>query len=465
MKSLFLRVFLWFWLVMAVVVGLLVVLSPAWTRVRPAFARWEQHGFGRLANEAEMAGRVFADEGPERLREAIGRFDRFHRGALYLLERDGREVYGQEVPGIIAELAERAVAGGRPEFERDGMQLMVARPVTDSAGIEHVLVIVRGPMGRGGGPGPRPPRPIELLEPRVLLPLLALIVAVVGVLSFWLARYLASPVRSLRAATNRLSSGDLSARVGAPAARRRDEIGDLARDFDTMAERVEALVGSQRQLLRDVSHELRSPLARLEVALELARQRAGEEAAGQLERIGRESERLNELIEQLLILARLESGTVEPEFETVELRSLLEGLAEDAGFEAASHDCSVRLQAESPVEVGGSRSLLRSALENVIRNAVGYSGSGTEVEIDLGKEGREAVIRIRDRGPGVPEGEEERLFEPFYRVAEARERATGGTGLGLAIARRALRLHGGEVTARNHSEGGLEVTVRIPRPA
>ena len=255
MKSLFLRIFLWFWVAMAVVVGLLVVLSPTWTRVRPAFARWERHSSARLAHEAETAGQLLKEAGPEGVRAVFRWLGMPPTGSIYLIDLRGEDVFGQELPDVVRDLSERAVAAGQSELQRDGRTFMIARPVTDAAGTPYVVAIVRGPKGRGHGSSP--PRPMEILEPRALVPQLGLIVLVVGGLCYWLARYLSRPVAALRAATRRLTSGDLSARVGGVVGRRRDEIGDLSRDFDAMAERLEALIGSQRRLLRDVSHELR----------------------------------------------------------------------------------------------------------------------------------------------------------------------------------------------------------------
>jgi two-component system sensor histidine kinase CpxA len=233
-----------------------------------------------------------------------------------------------------------------------------------------------------------------------------------------------------------------------------------------MADRLETLIGSQRRFLRDASHELRSPLARLEVALELARGRAGSELAEPLERIGRESSRLNSLIGQLLELERLASGS--PSLDTVDLdvAEILKEIARDAGFEAEARGCGVSLEVAARPRVEGSAELLRSAIENVVRNAVGHTHEGSEVEVAVGEEtdkGRStAVITVRDHGPGVAVEELPRLFEPFYRVADARERRTGGVGLGLAITERAIRLHDGEIDAANHPDGGLLVTIRLP---
>lgn len=463
MKSLFLRVFLWFWMAMAIVVGLLVVLSPTWTRVRPAFAHWEQRAFARLTHEAETASELLKQAGPEAVQSVFSWLGIPPTASIYLIDSDGMNVFGEPVPERVAELAEQAAAGGQSELLRDGRTFMIARPVSDRLGRRYVVAIVRGP----GLQAPKgPPRPIEILEPRALLPLLAVIVLVVGGLSYWMARYLSRPVAALRTATRRLTGGDLTVRVGEPVSRRRDEIGDLARDFDAMAERVESLIGSQRRLLRDVSHELRSPLARLEVALELARQRAGGDAQPPLDRIEREAARLEEMIEQLLMLERMESEGGGPERLLLDIPSLLREVSDDAEFEARTRGCTVEVAADGPATVAGSQGQLRSAVENVIRNAVSYTAESTRVDVGhrvVDVDGKPCVeIRVRDRGPGVPEEDLERVFEPFYRVADDRDRRSGGTGLGLAITKRAIEIHGGTVVARNHPDAGLEITIRLP---
>jgi two-component system sensor histidine kinase CpxA len=299
------------------------------------------------------------------------------------------------------------------------------------------------------------------MEPRALALRLGVLILVVGGLSFWLARNLTSPMGPLRSATRRLSRGDLSARVEGNVGRRRDEIGELARDFDAMAERIEALVGSQQRLLRDVSHELRSPLARLVVALELARSRAGDGATKSLDRIEREAGRLDELIGQLLLLERLEAGAVEGDMVSLDLVGLIAEVAADAGFEAAADGTEVRFEVTDGPSVSCRPELLRSAFDNVIRNAVHHTEPGSVVDVTLATDDGGVTVEIRDHGPGVSEADLERIFEPFYRVEEARDRASGGVGLGLAIAARAMSAHGGAIGAKNHPGGGLVVTVKL----
>jgi two-component system sensor histidine kinase CpxA len=287
-----------------------------------------------------------------------------------------------------------------------------------------------------------------------------------GLVCFILARYLTSPIVRLRAATQRLAQGDLTARAGSIGSRRRDEIAELVRDFDGMAARIENLVNAQSRLLNDISHELRSPLARLNVALGLARQRTGPEAAGTLDRMEMEAERLNELIGRLLALARLEGGDQSLQRAPVDLEHLVRNICKDADFEAQGRNCRVACKVAQNCAVLGNADLLHSAVENVVRNAMRYTREGTEVEIALerweGANGHEARILVSDHGPGVPAESLDKLFRPFYRLDDARERQTGGVGLGLAITERAVRLHGGSITASNRPGGGLDVEIRLP---
>jgi two-component system, OmpR family, sensor histidine kinase CpxA len=239
------------------------------------------------------------------------------------------------------------------------------------------------------------------------------------------------------------------------------------RDFDAMAERMESMVKAQSRLLNDISHELRSPLARLNVALGLARKRSGSESADMLERIELEANRLNELIGRILTLARLEDGEQLVPRSPVPLDDLVLNVAEDAEFEAQARHCHVRsMVPEGEWGVRGNASLLHSAIENVVRNAIRYTGEGTTVEIQLQRtensNGAEALVAVTDYGPGVPPDSLEKLFQPFYRLDDSRGRLTGGVGLGLAITERAVRFHGGRVAAYNRAEGGLLVEIRLP---
>jgi two-component system sensor histidine kinase CpxA len=300
------------------------------------------------------------------------------------------------------------------------------------------------------------------------MPVPGLLIAIIssGLVCYFLSWYLTKPIVRLRTATRQLAAGDLTARIGAPAGKS-DEVTGLMRDFDAMAERIETLMKAQSRLLNDISHELRSPLARLNVALGLARQRAGVESVDMLDRIELEASRLNELIGRILTLARLEDGEQRVPQTPVPLGELVANVAEDAEFEAQERRCHVHTTIpEGDWGVRGNDSLLHSAVENVVRNAIRYTPEGTTVEIELtreqGAKGIEAVLKVSDSGTGVPPDSLEKLFLPFYRLDDARGRLTGGVGLGLAITERAVRFHGGKVSAFNRTGGGLRVEIRLP---
>jgi two-component system OmpR family sensor kinase len=282
-----------------------------------------------------------------------------------------------------------------------------------------------------------------------------------------LAWYLTRPVRYLRQASQNLAEGELDTRVTPLIGRRRDEIADLGRDFDHMAARLQTSVTAQMRLLHDVSHELRSPLARLRVAIGLARQQPNKMAAA-LDRIERESERLAELVGQVLTLSRLEAGVSGAPEEYVDLTQLLDSVVEDARFEAESSGRRVSLDAAGEVIVKARAELLRRALENVIRNAVKYTAAGTTVEVCMRRrdERKSVTVSICDRGPGVPASELETVFKPFFRVDSTDTSDTGGGyGLGLAIAKRAVEAHAGRIHAENRAGGGLCIEISLPLTA
>jgi signal transduction histidine kinase len=287
-------------------------------------------------------------------------------------------------------------------------------------------------------------------------------VAVTGLICFVLTRHITSPLLELRRGADTIASGDLTARVSESVRERPDEIGQLGRDFDRMAERLESLVAGHKRLLGDVSHELRSPLSRLHVALGLTRRARAEEMPDLLDRIALEAKRLDASIGQLLTLSRIESESQVAGAAAIDLTALVHEVVTDADFEAGAQSRSVGLTAADNCVVSGSEELLRSAIENVVRNGVRFTRESTAVDVSIKRERARAVIRVRDRGPGVPDAMLSEIFLPFRRVQFPHATQNEGSGLGLAIAQRAVAAHAGTIRATNAADGGLIVDINIP---
>ncbi|MEM0955947.1 MAG: ATP-binding protein [Pseudomonadota bacterium] len=294
-----------------------------------------------------------------------------------------------------------------------------------------------------------------LMENLWLRLLLALLIS--GAISYGVSRYLTRPLKRLQLASRELAHGNLSARIDVPE-RRGDETDALARDFNSMAAQLEEKIVAQRRLLSDVSHELRSPLARMQVALALAEREPGR-STEQLARIEKETLLLDELVGQLLTTPETPTHMED----SIDLVALLRSICEDAAFEAQAAGKALLFDTRCDEAVLRSHGdLLKRALENVVRNAVRYTAEGTGVEVRLRDEEQHWVVTVSDRGPGAPEQELGQIFEPFYRVDEARKRETGGFGLGLSIAQRAVEKHRGSIRAGNREDGGLMVTLELP---
>jgi signal transduction histidine kinase len=314
----------------------------------------------------------------------------------------------------------------------------------------------RGRDGRGGPGGPR-------WQP--LTPWIPIAAAIAASLLFavLLAWYFSRPIRALRLAFEAAAGGDLAPRFGSASGKRSTELNDLGRDFDRMTARLRSLIDGQTRLLHDVSHELRSPLARLQAAIGLAHQQPDKIAAS-LERIERESVRMDKLVGELLTLSRLEAGALNAAQEEIDMAELLAQIADDARYEAASQGSTVALHGEAEAMVIGQADLLARAIENVVRNAIKHGGEGKAVQLELEPlpESRQLRIRVLDEGPGVAAADLDDIFQPFFRGSSA---GAGGHGLGLAIAKHVVEAHGGSIKAVNRTLGGLAVEIVLPLAA
>jgi two-component system sensor histidine kinase CpxA len=455
MRSIFLKIFISFWVTQALFLGLALVLAE-----RPServLTRWRSLTADAIKLYDQTAVSYLQQQQPQKATQYLQQLEHSADVQFFWFSPDGRRLFGNgSAPPALKPLVQRVSRSGQPEFLPTRASVLAAQVATGANGEHYVLV---AQILRGHGPFALRRTTEEFIVR------LGLAILVSGFVCFWLARYLTGPIVRLRTATHQLASGDLRAR--AVETSRKDEIAELVHDFNRMAERLELLLNSQKQLISDISHELRSPLARLNVALGLARQRASDDSIKALDRIELEADRLNEMIGKLLTLARMESGEPPAERSLVQIPDLLQEVVADADFEARSRGCGVNFAQVEDCTTTGNPGLLRSAFENVVRNAVRYTAPNSEVEIRLRcqpQNGSEsvAIISVRDHGPGVPDDEIKNLFRPFYRLDVARERQTGGVGLGLAIAERAIRLHQGTIGVRNAEGGGLLVEIRLP---
>ncbi|MGE3773711.1 MAG: ATP-binding protein [Gammaproteobacteria bacterium] len=487
--SLFAKFFAVFWLT-----TIAVAIAVAWSTWQLITVSREFGGDrpeGANTALVEAANAVYATRGLEGLGEWIGRLNqqRLRHGPVFIVDAKGRVLAG---PREFEHLPPPPTGGTVDAPFEAPPALRLPIPGLDGPAL-------RPPPGEALGPGPRifervrsyrldtgqddplwlarlerPPPPPGLFPvdgprgprgphaPMFGLVRMGVALLVSGLLCWLLARHLTRPIRELQAASARLAAGDFTTGLTPRTLARRDELAALARDFQSMAAQLKQLVEAQRQLLRNVSHELRSPLARLQVAAALARRRAGDVIDSEIDRIELETARLDELIGQLLALMRLEAATGQVHA-PLDLSALLDAVTRDARFEAEARGNRVEAAIERGLTLNGNAELLRSVFDNVVRNAIRHAPQGSAVQLVATRDPAlgQILVAVRDEGPGVPEAMLERIFEAFVRVDEARSADAGGSGLGLAIAKQGVRAHGGSILARNRPGGGLEIEVRL----
>ena len=433
MRSLFAKTLLWFLATTAVAIGGIIITTAA------TFNSTEPRGpMGMLLNvQVAQAKRAYETGGREALAGVLSRFQQITQIKVLFTDSNGTDLLTGTPHPELLRLPQRS--RWRVPFPFGGRPPIIARE--DSSHRYRLFLIDQR----------RNFTSFFFLQPQHLW-----IVGLVVLLCYGFAYHLTSPVRRLRSVVDCFGRGDFSAR--APASRK-DELGELARSFNEMAGRIQTLLAAERRLLLDISHELRSPLARLGVAVELAR--SGEDREHMLDRIQKEADRLNELVAELLQVTRVEADPSMQKHDPVHLDELLGDMVYDSLLEAKAKDCTLLLKAPAPAILAGDEELIRRALENVIRNAIRYAPHNTSVDVELTRSADAAFVSVRDYGPGVPTEDLTRIFDPFYRVDSDGNRASGGLGLGLAIARRSVELHKGKLSAQN-ANPGLLVTIQLP---
>lgn len=450
MRSLYWKIFLSFWLA-----TILIIITTAWV-------------IQEITQKSSIPARelVFMDSYAN---AAVATFESGHYAALqkwlehtgiprqmtlYLLSSSGEIIGSQNPPDIVkqisTDLLKRELDSGLIKFG----DIIVSHEIHSSSGITYRLIAVSTkPLAHF----------IEIPWAGLGIRLIIAIV-ISGPICYFLSLYLTKPLRSLRLAAKSIATGKLNTRVGHFKGHHRDEIAELSGEFDSMAAQLETIMNSKTRLLQDISHELRSPLARLQIAIELGKKKAGSLANAEFSRMQMECLQLNQLIREILECARLNKPLGQLHRTPVNLSKLLKQMIEDALFEFKDMKPQIRFH-ETPVsELFIDERLFYRAVENILRNAIRYASPNPQVTISLyaNKNNTEIYLEIEDNGPGVPEEQLEWIFNPFYRVDSSREKKTGGYGLGLAIAQQAIKLHQGSIQAINRANGGFLVRIMLP---
>lgn len=447
MGNLFWKIFLWFWLTL-----ILIAAGVSWATalyIQNSDAYQQRDFRSRIINNrVELLREVIYYGGGEATKKILkNRRSNSRRSSVFIVDEDNKELLGRRF-----NINNPKIKKYESIESKDGKIYQIFSRQNVRENNRNTLNQMLRPFQR---------------SPGIYLLWLSIVILLSGLVCFALAQYLSRPIRKLQLAAHKLSEGALDTRVSAEIGNRRDEIADLGQDFDLMASRLQNLVNNQKQLLSDISHELRSPLARMQLAVGLARKKLGSEVPVEMDRIEQETERLNELVGQSLTLSRLDAGAIYVKDDFIDIGELLHSIIHNCDFEASEQNKNVNLTIDQSWTLNANSELLHRALENIIRNAIRYTNINTSVEVHLGKQNDDQTknklkISIADQGIGVPEDKITRLFEPFVRLSESRNRDTGGYGLGLAIAKRAIEFHNGKISASNKVEGGLLVEVILP---
>jgi two-component system, OmpR family, sensor histidine kinase CpxA len=450
MRSLYWKIFLSFWLA-----TILTIITTAWVTSEiaqkssiPARERVFMDSYANAAVATFESGRHAA------LEKWLAQTGASRQMTLYLLSSTGEIIGNQTPPEIVKQITTNLV---KEELD-DGLlkfgDIIVSHEILSTSGRAYRLTAVSD----------KPLAHFVEIPWAGLTIRLTIAILISGLICYLLSIYLTQPLRSLRMAAKSIGTGKLNTRVGRFKGHRRDEIAELSGEFDRMASQLESLINSKERLLQDISHELRSPLARLQIAIELGRKKATQASEIEFSRMEIECLRLNTLIKEILEYARLEKSATELNKTLINLPTLLNRIIDDANFELGSLKPGIILHNSLDCDLYLDERLIHRALENIIRNALSYSLPNAKVGIivHLVESSKEIHIDIEDNGPGVPEEQLNKIFNPFYRVDTSREKKTGGYGLGLSIAQQAIKLHKGAILAKNLPGGGLLVRIILP---
>ncbi|MBC3767634.1 ATP-binding protein [Neptunicella marina] len=450
LNSLFGRIFLWFWLAM-----LLIIITTAWVARQAFLERSLQPLNDKDQRSLIMHSKRLSQLNnsnnltPDDLRKILMRMGQRSHSDLLLINVENKDIVSGFMP---RELPMQQIF---LDLVDQPSSFSIRLPGWRFAGPEHITLIGTDYVLFVGKR--EPPNLLRDIRHQPPYFLISIAVILSGLLCLLLSWSLVTPLRRLKSAANKMSKGDLSSRSG-ESANRQDEIGQLAHEFDAMAGHLENLIAGQKRMLADISHELRSPLARLQVAIGIAQQ---QQESTVLTRIETEAQRIESMLAQILTLSRLDSAQAELKLQTVNLADLLDNLIEDADFEASAHNKELEVSPIADIEIKVDSNLFCSAIENLLRNAIKYARH--KVNVDIKVNNHNLQIQICDDGPGVSEHELDNIFRPFYRTASSRSRDSGGVGLGLAISQRAIESMNGSISADLKSGGGLCITVCLQK--
>jgi len=448
MRNLYWKIFLSFWLA-----TIFIIFTTAWVTSQIAkkssIPAREQLFMDSYANAAVA---TYESGKKKALIQWLEQIGLSHHMNLFLISSSGDIVGKGPVPEDVKEISKNLLLNQLHEGILKSGKLIVSHEILSTSGKAYRLAAV----------SEKPLAHFVQIPWAGLTVRLIIAVFFSGLICYLLSVYLTRPLGILRKAATSIAKGKLSTRVGKLAGHHKDEIAELSKDFDIMAEQLETILSSKERLLQDISHELRSPLARLNLAIELGRNKTGNLALSEFERMEHESNRLNALIGEILEFARMQKSPTELKLTKTKLPQLLQEIIQDANFEFGIEKQRVRAQTIEHCESKVDKRLLHRAVENIIRNALRYSEKEVVVSLQCDKAEQLIYITIADKGPGVPEDQLTQIFNPFHRVDTSREKKTGGFGLGLAIAEKAVRLHHGYIAAKNRKEGGLEVSIILP---